>query len=123
MKHGMCSHLHACHNRTMPPGLTSHLSGQQHSPALTLPSPQQQRLGSGCQHAAQGLDSTASLGGPGGQQAALATHLMLEAKGVPKLSSEQQGLRRMPFLCLPRSSSLSVQGASVAELVPESGSK
>lgn len=53
MKHGMCSHLHACHSRTMPPGLTSHLSDQQHSPALTLPSPQQQRLGSGCQHAAQ----------------------------------------------------------------------
>lgn len=48
---------------------------------------------------------------------------MLEAKGVPKLSSERQGLCQAPLLRLPRSSSLSVQGASVAELVPESGSK
>ena len=87
------------------------------------PLPQQHRLGSGCKTRHTGLDSTPSLGGPAGQQAPLVTHLMLEAKGVPKLSSERQGLCRAPFLCLPRSSSLSVQGASVAELVPESSSK
>lgn len=69
------------------------------------------------------LDSTSSLSGPAGQQATLVTHLVLEVKGVPKLSSEWQGLCRVPFLRLPRFSSLSVQGASVAELVPESGSK
>lgn len=88
---------------------------------LTLP--QQHKLGSGWKPDLTASDSTSSLSGPAGQQATLVTHLVLEAKGVPKLSSEWQGLCRVPFLRLPRSSSLSVQGASVAELVPESGSK
>lgn len=88
---------------------------------LTLP--QQHKLDAGCKPDLTALDSTSSLSGPAGQQATLVTHLVLEANGVPKLSSEWQGLCRAPFLRLPRSSSLSVQGASVAELVPESGSK
>lgn len=116
----MCSHQHTYHNTIVVTGLTSHFTENPAHPVLALPL---FPSNTGCKTRHTGLDSTLSLGGPACQQATLVTHLMLEAKGVPKLSSERHGLCRAPFLRLPRSSSLSVQGASVAELVPESGSK
>lgn len=121
MNKELCSHQHTYHNTMVITGLISHSLEDLAHTVLTLP--QQHKLGSGCKPDLTALDSTSSLSGPAGQQATLVTHLVLEAKGVPKLSSEWQGLCRAPFLRFPRSSSLSVQGASVAELVPESGSK
>lgn len=118
MEKELSSHQHTYQNTIT--GLISHCLENLAQAVLTLP--QQHKLGSGCKPDLTASDSTSSLSGPAGQQATLVTHLVLEAKGVPKLSSEWQGLRRVPFLRLPRSSSLSVQGASVPELVPESGS-
>lgn len=121
MKKELCFHQHTYHNNMVITGLVSYCLENLARAVLTLP--QQHELGSGCKLDLTASDSTSSLRGPAGQQATLVTHLVLEAKGVPKLSSEWQGLCRVLFLRLPRSSSLSVQGTSVAELVPESGSK